>query len=72
MIEIYKGYQIKPYKISPSNYIVAVDGKGGSIPSVLDTLFTSRGIAKQFIDEYLEKKEEEIDASKAKPTRRGK
>lgn len=74
MIEIYRGYQIKPYQPCPTSYLVAVEGKGGGIPSVLNTLFTSRGIAKESIDLYLSKKiDKELEsASKTKPTRRGK
>lgn len=69
MIEEYKGFQIKPWPKLPTSYIVAVDGKGGSIPAVLDTLFTSRGIAKQFIDDYIYRRDEVIYAGKTKPTR---
>jgi negative regulator of replication initiation len=52
---IYKGYQIKPHKIMPTCYVVVTDGKGGKIPAVLDSLFTSTGIAKETIDNYLAK-----------------
>lgn len=71
MIEIYKGYQVKPHKTYPSSIVVAVDGKGGGIPDVLNTLFTSRGVAKTAIDNYIEMKpvkKETVYASKAKPT----
>ena len=53
---IYKGYQIKPHSLYPNNYIVVTDGKGGKIPNVLDTLFTSTGLAKREVDNYLAKK----------------
>lgn len=56
-IQIYKGYQIKPHKEYPSNYIVVTDGKGGKIPAVLEGLFTSRGIAAETIDKYLTTKQ---------------
>ncbi|HET8689299.1 MAG TPA: hypothetical protein VFM18_22025 [Methanosarcina sp.] len=53
----YKGYLIKPHKQSPSSYCIATAGQGGKIPAVLEGTFTSTGIAKQFIDEYLINKE---------------
>jgi hypothetical protein len=53
---VYKGFQIKPHKLMPSSYIVVTDGKGGKIPVVLDTMFTSTGIAKETIDFYLAEK----------------
>lgn len=55
---IYKGYQIKPHKEIPSNYIIVTDGKGGKIPGVLEGLFTGTNLAKQHIDAYLDAKEE--------------
>ena len=54
---IYKGYLIKADKQSPMLYKVAVEGQGGKIPTVLDTLFTSAGLAKFEIDAYLAIKE---------------
>lgn len=56
MIYSYKGYQIKPHAQYPNNYIVVTEGKGGKIPEVLNTLFTSTGIAKREVDAYLAKK----------------
>ena len=61
MIQIHKGFQIKPHKQYPNNYIVVTDGKGGKIPNVLDTMFTSRGLAKEEIDKYLEGKPEKVN-----------
>lgn len=55
-IQIYKGYQIKPSKNAPGTLVVVTDGKGGKIPTVLDTLFTSRGLAMAEIDFYLQSK----------------
>lgn len=52
----YKGYLIKPSKVSPMNFSVATAGQGGKIPDVLDSLFTSAGLAMQAIDSYLETK----------------
>lgn len=52
----YKGYLIKPSKVSPMNYAVATAGQGGKIPVVLDSLYTSVGVAMQAIDEYLDTK----------------
>lgn len=54
---VYRGYQIKPSPQIPTNYICVTDGKGGKIPDVLGGLFTSAGIIKQRIDQYLEGKE---------------
>lgn len=53
---VYKGFQIKPHKQYPMSYIVVTDGKGGKIPAVLDTLFSSAGVAKELIDNYLTEK----------------
>lgn len=58
MILVYEGFQVKPHKNNPASYVIATDGKGGSIPSTLEGLFTSTGIAKRAIDNYLENKEE--------------
>lgn len=56
-MKTYKGYIIKPAKISPMNFIVVTEGQGGKIPNVLDSLFTSEGIAMATIDAYLEARE---------------
>jgi NCAIR mutase (PurE)-related protein len=61
---IYKGYQIKPHKSVPTVYIIVADGKGGSIPSVMEGVFTSPTIAKETIDRY--KKEPENDKKVSK------
>lgn len=53
----YKGYQIKPDSKLPSNYIVVTAGRGGKIPAMLDSLFTTPSIAKETIDIYLAGKE---------------
>ena len=55
MIE-YRGYQIKPHKQLPTSYVVATTGQGGKIPDVLGGLFTSTGLIKKLIDQYLEGK----------------
>lgn len=52
----YRGYIIKPSKSMPTLYQVATAGQGGKIPSVLDGLFTSTGIIKSIIDNYVESK----------------
>lgn len=57
MIHSYQGYDIKPHKEIPSNYIIVTSGKGGKIPASLEGLFTSVGLAKTLIDRYLEKKD---------------
>ena len=53
----YKGYLIKAYPQSPTLFTVATAGQGGKIPNVLDSLFTSAGIAMSTIDAYLGQKE---------------
>lgn len=53
----YQGYLIKAYAPSPMLYNVATAGQGGKIPKMLESLFTSTGIAKAAIDEYLAIKE---------------
>lgn len=56
MIYEYKGYQIKPHKEVPTNYIIVTAGKGGKIPDVMEGLFTTRSIAMDVIDKYLASK----------------
>lgn len=53
---IYKGYIIKSHPLSPSLLSVAVEGRGGKIPAVLEGLFTSQHYVTQIIDNYLETK----------------
>lgn len=53
----YKGYLIKPSKVSPNLYTVAVEGRGGKIPSVLEGQYTNRILAMSDIDKYLDVKE---------------
>jgi hypothetical protein len=55
----YQGYQIKPHREVPTNYIVVTAGKGGKIPNVLDGLFTTPAYAKHAIDNYLASKVKE-------------
>lgn len=67
----HEGYIIKPHKLHPTSYIVVTEGQGGKIPSVLSTLFTSVGRAKQAINLYNEAKaqvKERSNASKARAT----
>lgn len=59
MIISYNGYDIKPHKEVPTNYIVVTSGKGGKIPNVLDGLFTTTVYAKEAIDKYLATKVKE-------------
>lgn len=67
MLVNYEGYQIKPHKEVPTNYIVVTSGKGGKIPDVLSGLFTSRAYAKAAIDTYLASKPKKV-VDEAKPT----
>ena len=65
-IQEYKGFQVKPHPAYPSSIIVAVAGRGGKIPNILNTMFTSRGLARGVIDSYLDSKpEKEQDNAKA-------
>lgn len=52
----YKGYLIKQCKISPMHYVVVTAGQGGKIPAMLDSIFTSTGLAMRMIDDYLDNK----------------
>jgi hypothetical protein len=56
MIYSYNGYDIKPHKEVPTNYIIVTSGKGGKIPAIMEGLFTSVTVAKQVIDKYLASK----------------
>lgn len=55
----YKGYLIKTYEPFPTLTQVAAEGRGGSIPTVLTSLFTSPARAIEAIDEYLAARETE-------------
>jgi hypothetical protein len=59
---IYRGYIIAPHKQAPMSFTVATEGKGGKIPAILDSLYTSIGIAKEAIDFYLDTKKDVKDA----------
>lgn len=56
MIHSYKGYDIKPHKDVPTNYIIVTSGKGGKIPAIMEGLFTTVTYAKQVVDKYLASK----------------
>lgn len=56
-MKTYRGYYIKPFPQSPSLYVVSVEGGAGSIPGVLEGLYTSPSVAIQKIDLYLDNKE---------------
>jgi hypothetical protein len=53
MIREYKGFHIKPHKDFPLSYIVVTSGKGGSIPEILTSHYTTPTYAKEEIDKYL-------------------
>ena len=72
MIETYKGYIVKAHERVPTSYVVSYEGKGGGIPKMLDTLFTSPSLAKERIDVYLSRKEEEENGRKTRATSRAK
>lgn len=52
-MKTYKGYYIKPDKITPNNCVIVTEGRGGKIPNVLDGLFTSVQIGMNAVDKYL-------------------
>lgn len=54
----YKGFIINSSPISPSLYKVATEGQGGKIPNILQGLFTSKDVAIQSIDIYLNTQKE--------------
>jgi hypothetical protein len=73
MIE-HQGYQIKTHKEHQRTWIVAVAGKGGSIPNALLGMFTSVGTAREAIDLYLANKppvKDKLNASKERATSGG-
>lgn len=70
MIETYKGYLIKPFERVPTSFIVAFEGRGGGIPKELNTLFTSKHLARDRIDVYLKQKEEVENGRKTRATSR--
>lgn len=68
----YRGFLISPYKLVPTAYYVATAGQGGKIPKVLETLFTSTGVAKDSIDNYLLYKLEKVINKSEKEVKNGK
>ena len=68
----YKGFLISPYRLVPTAYSVATAGQGGKIPKVLESLFTSLGVAKTSIDEYLQMRDaKEVKNGKTNSEGRG-
>lgn len=57
----YEGYDIKPARETPNNYIVVTSGKGGKIPNCLSGLYTTVTYAKLDIDKYLATKPKKED-----------
>jgi len=62
----YKGYLINPSKTIPNLYSIAVEGRGGKIPNILEGLYTKRDLAKTDIDKYLESKDRENAKERSK------
>lgn len=63
----YKGYYIKKSSV-PRSFNIVTEGQGGRIPNVMRGEFTSVGVAKNLIDNYLDKRailKEKSNASKA-------
>ena len=48
----YKGFIIKTNPLSPTMFTVAVEGRGGKIPKVLEGSFTSFKVVSDIIDKY--------------------
>lgn len=63
MIREYKGFHIKPHKEFPLSYIVVTAGKGGSIPEVLTSHYTTPTYAQAEIDKYLGTKSSVVEES---------
>lgn len=56
----YKNYLITPSSSGAKCYSIATAGRGGKIPDVMSGIFTSKGVAMQVIDTYLESKEKKV------------
>lgn len=67
----YQGYLIKPHPLSPTLYTVSTEGSGGSIPGVLEGLFTSPSVAMYKIDLYLKHKEADDGRKSNKTVKQG-
>lgn len=52
----YKGYYIKKNPLFPNLLSVVTEGRGGKIPDILNTQFTTPTYAQQAIDLYLNSK----------------
>lgn len=52
----YRGYEVRPHNNNPRLLLIVKPGKGGSIPKVLEGLFTDRRTAFEAIDLYLDAK----------------
>lgn len=52
----YKGYLIRPIPGNPHSLTIAVAGKGGKIPRVMEGMFTDRTTAQRVVDLYLDSK----------------
>ena len=53
---IYKGYELRWSKQAPNLVEIGSGENKGALPSVFKQLFTSKTVAKQWIDAYLENK----------------
>lgn len=53
---IYKGYELRWSKQCPNLIEIGVGENKGALPVVLKQVYTSKTIAKQWIDAYLETK----------------
>lgn len=52
----HKAYYIKPKKDQPYCYVISTVGKGGTIPDCLSGMYTTKTLAKNDIDKYLDNK----------------
>lgn len=54
----YRGYLIKPSALNSNSLTIALAGKGGKIPRMMEGLFTSKTYAMKMVDLYLDSKGE--------------
>lgn len=62
----YKGYIISPASSGAKCYSIATEGRGGKIPDIMGGVFTSRGVAMQLIDSYVESKQKNVKTNDEK------
>lgn len=66
---VYKGYIISPASSGAKCYSIATEGRGGKIPDIMGGVFTSRGVAMQLIDAYVESKQKNVKSNDEKSSK---